>query len=440
MIDIIEYAQAGQDYGNKLITFEQFTEVKDAWLKGDEDPAQAKELPNQQPTVNTAFDDITLTGRGASLQISTSGRFTDPDGHTITMIEAASSDPNVATVAMAADDSSLTVTGGASGTATITVTAHDGHNGRVSDTFAVKVKAAPTVASPLADIGPLVVGGDATVDLSGVFADTDGDTLTFAVESSDDFVSAALIQYTPSPEMWVLTIGRGTAELTVTAQDSDGNEVSDKFAVTVKEAPTVANPIADIASLDSATTKLISLSGVFADADGDALTLSAASSDTAVATVSAQPDPATGSVTAITVTAVSSGTATITVTARDSDGNSVADTFDVTVPAVEAQQQAAAVPGPVIDLTLRLKNGGVQVSWQPPEAGAAPTRYIVHLRPDGGEQGSGKTKRPKATKTKVTYRNLEPGTTYQVWVRAQNALGKGERVHATITLPQAQPE
>ena len=53
---------------------------------------------------------------------------------------------------------------------------------------------------------------------------------------------------------------------------------------------------------------------------------------------------------------------------------------------------------------------------------------------------TGKTKRPKANKTKVTYNKLEAGTTYNVWVRAQNESGKGERVHATITLPASQPE
>ena len=29
--------------------------------------------------------------------------------------------------------------------------------------------------------------------------------------------------------------------------------------------------------------------------------------------------------------------------------------------------------------------------------------------------------------------------TYEVWVRAENGAGKGERVHASITLPQAEP-
>ena len=336
----------------------------------------------------------------------------------------------------------------------------------------------PTVASPIADIGPLVVGDDATVDLSEVFADSDGDTLTITAESTDDFVSVALIRYTPSPEAWVLAMGRGVAELTVTADDGNGGTVSDKFTVTVKEAPTVANPIADIAGLDAGTSKLISLSGVFADADGDTLTLSAASSDTAVATVSAQLDPATGSATAITVTAVSSGTVTVTVTARDSDGNTVADTFEVTVPAAQQQTQyqggssdnsdkkspqngsdedalpeefdpptdehaleepIVLIPGAVHNLTLTATDNGVRVIWDAPTVGSAPTRYIVHLKPEGGETGSGKTKRPKAKKTQVTYNKLEPGATYQVWVRAQNALGKGERTHATITLPDPQP-
>ena len=50
--------------------------------------------------------------------------------------------------------------------------------------------------------------------------------------------------------------------------------------------------------------------------------------------------------------------------------------------------------------------------------------------------GSGKTKNPKAKKTQVVFKKLKPGTTYNVWVRAQNHAGKGERVNATITLPQ----
>ena len=94
------------------------------------------------------------------------------------------------------------------------------------------------------------------------------------------------------------------------------------------------------------------------------------------------------------------------------------------------------MPGPVTALELTATSDSVTVSWQPPEVGEAPTRYIVHLRPEGGKTGSGKTKNPKAKKTKVTFGNLEPGVTYNVWVRAQNQTGKGDRVNDTITLPE----
>ena len=105
----------------------------------------------------------------------------------------------------------------------------------------------------------------------------------------------------------------------------------------------------------------------------------------------------------------------------------------------DSQQQQAdpALPGPVTALELTATTADkVTVSWQPPVVGEAPTRYIVHLRPEGGKVGSGKTKNPKAKKTQVTFKKLKPGTTYNVWVRAQNKAGKGERVHASITLPQ----
>jgi hypothetical protein len=346
----------------------------------------------------------------------------------------------------------------------------------------------PTVASPIADVGPLLAGGDTTVDLSGVFTDADGDRLTLEVVSSDDDVSVGLIQYISGAELWVLAGVRGTAELTVTANDEKGGIVSDTFTVTVKEAPTVASPIADISSLKAGASKQISLSGVFADADGDALTLGVASSNSAVVTVSTQIDGTTQAVSGLTVVGVAEGTATITVTAEDTDGNRVIDTFDVTVPAAQqqqkhkrepqleqqgggsddqgdgpkddsadgeeplpeeytppedepaAQQQVVLLPGAVGDLILTATDGGVRVSWTAPAVGGAPARYIAHLKPEGGETGSGKTKRPKAKKTQVTFDNLDPGTTYEVWVRAQNALGKGERVHATITLPGPQPE
>ncbi|MCY4371428.1 MAG: hypothetical protein OXF41_18865, partial [bacterium] len=114
---------------------------------------------------------------------------------------------------------------------------------------------------------------------------------------------------------------RGTATVTVTASDGNGGEASDTFSVTVKAAPVVASAIADISGLEAEDSRTISMSGVFSDADGDAVTVTeASSSDSAIVAVSAALDGATTAITAVTVTARSEGTAIITVTAKDSDG------------------------------------------------------------------------------------------------------------------------
>ena len=92
-------------------------------------------------------------------------------------------------------------------------------------------------------------------------------------------------------------------------------------------------------------------------------------------------------------------------------------------------------PGPVLNLAWTAKPHRLILTWEAPDSGGAPTGYIVHVKAEGGKKGSGKTKRPKAEKTSVTFKKLEAGQTYKVWVRAKNDGGKGERVHATITLP-----
>ena len=388
------------------------------------------------PTVASAIADLSELEVDATHNASLSGVFNDADGDSLT-VTANSSNDAVAAVSVAADHSGLTLTGKGAGTATITVTAQDSDGNTVSDAFdvtVIKVNNPPTVSSAIADATIVNQSGTHQVSLSGVFSDADSDNLTITAESSSTSVATATV----SADYSTLTVSaqsRGTTTITVTAADGNGGSVEDTFTVTVKAAPVVASAIADVSELEIEATHAVSMSGVFSDADGDALVIGATTSDSTVAQVSNTIDPSTGSATAITVIGVAAGTVTITVTARDSDGNSVSDAFDVTVPA--EQQQGAALPGPVTSLTVTASaDDSVTVSWQAPATGGAPDGYIVHLRPEDGEKGSGKTKRPKAKKTQVKFNNLQSGQTYQVWARAQNEAGKGERVHATITLPE----
>ena len=92
---------------------------------------------------------------------------------------------------------------------------------------------APTVANAIADQS-VVVGSTLTVDLeasgSEVFADADGDTLTYTATSEAPGVAAVSLSGTT---LTVTGGALGTAAVSVTAEDPSGASVSDAFEVTV---------------------------------------------------------------------------------------------------------------------------------------------------------------------------------------------------------------
>ena len=305
------------------------------WSDAQSSPSQA----NGAPVVANAIADQSVTV-GGTATVALASVFSDPDGDSLTL-SALSSDTAKATVAISS--TTLTLTGVAAGTANVTVTANDG-NLSVTDTFVVTVSAAnqaPTVDNAIADQS-VTVGETNTVALASVFSDPDGDSLTLSALSSDTAKATVAIS---STTLTLTGVAAGTATITVTA--NDGNlSVTDTFVVTVSaanQAPTVANAIAD-QSVTVGGTTTVALASVFSDPDGDSLTLSALSSDTAKATVAI-------SSTTLTLTGVAAGTATITVTAND--GNlSVTDTFVVTVTPQPIPNRAPVVASPIADQSL----------------------------------------------------------------------------------------
>ena len=302
------------------------------------------EQTNRAPTVSAAIADATIVNESRTQQVSLSGVFSDADNDALT-ITAASLDEAKVTVSVATDYATLTVNAQARGTATITVTANDGNGGTVEDSFTVTVKAAPDVASGIADVSGLEAGATQEVSLSGAFSDADGDVLTVTASSDDEAVATVSVAADHSA-LTVAGVAEGTATVTVIAQDSDGNLVMDDFDVSVvapppaatpNQAPTVSSAIGDATIVSESGTKQVSLSGVFSDADNDALTITAASSDDAKATVSVTADYST-----LTVDAQARGTATITVTANDGNGGTVEDSFTVTVKAAPVVASAIA--------------------------------------------------------------------------------------------------
>ncbi len=397
------------------------------WERWVEVAKALRVLQNRAPTVSAAIADVTIVSDSGSYAVSLAGVFDDADGDSLT-ISAASSDEATATASVSSDGSSLTVTARLRGAATITVTAADSYGGAVEDSFTVTVKAAPAVASAIADVSGLETGDTQDVSLSGVFSDADGDALTVTAASGDDAIVTVSVSSDGST-LSLTGVAEGTATITVTAQDSDGNRVSDTFdapvarkynaliarmyqwrndpqwvsekphtdrwdrallafgetvadttlspmtadeaqgfadrgwnrwvevAAALRElenrAPTVSASIADVTIVNESGTKEVSLSGVFSDADNDSLTVTAASSDEAKATVSVSSDGSS-----LTVNAQARGTAVITVTADDGNGGTVEDSFTVTIKA------APVVASAVADLDLKAgatqEEGGAQ--------------------------------------------------------------------------------
>ncbi len=187
----------------------------------------------------------------------------------------------------------------------------------------------------------LAAGGSAQmVTVTQAFRDPDGDALTYSVESSNtavvtvDVTRAEVIVQPPA--MLPTTT---SALVTVTATDADGSQMmaTRRFAVRIERAedlPSNRGPVAvgrlpDLLLQRAAaggSTQMVTVSHAFRDPDGDVLTYSATSSDTALATVSV-----TGA--EVAVQPLVEGLVPITVGATDADGSQTTATqsFDVRI-------------------------------------------------------------------------------------------------------------
>ena len=95
------------------------------------------------------------------------------------------------------------------------------------------------MASAWPDSYSLTVGLAYGGSVDDVFSDADGDSLTITPTSSDDDVVKVWVQVLDDGRyiLWEYAMAKGTATITLTAEDSDGNTVSDTHQSTVKEPP-----------------------------------------------------------------------------------------------------------------------------------------------------------------------------------------------------------
>ncbi len=295
---------------------------------------------NEIPTTVGTIDNITnLVANGNTQTVDVADKFSDTDDLTFSAI---SNDINIATVGVA-NDSEVTVTPLAAGTATITVTATDIAGQTVEQAFSVSVtNPAPTTVGTMDNMTDLVENGSPqTVNVATSFNDPN-DTLTFTATSDNTAIATVTVM---DSIVTVTPVAVGTTTITVTATDIAGQTAEQTFSVSVTNpAPTATGTIADITHLvANGSPQAVNVASNFSDLD--TLTFTATSDDTAIATVTVMDS-------IVTVTPVAAGTATITVTATDRAGQTAEQTFSVSV-----TNPAPTVAGMIDNITDLVENG-----------------------------------------------------------------------------------
>ena len=174
---------------------------------------------------------------------------------------------------------------------------------------------APRIDQDLDDIN-LAPGQRITLNLrtEKVFADPDGDALSFSVLSRDAAIATAEVTGDEVLTVQALNAPNQATLIDVTATDTGGLSATTSFTVTVEasdnQPPRVETSITDRA-LTVGETFDVALTTVFTDDDGDALTFTATSSNPAVAQAEILP------LDTLRVTMLATGVATITITAND---------------------------------------------------------------------------------------------------------------------------
>ncbi len=192
-----------------------------------------------------------------------------------------------------------------------------------SSAVAVKPNHAPRPGGTIPDEG-MAQNNEVSVDVAPFFTDPDGDELTYTAESSDTAVASVSVS---ESTVTVAGVAQGVATVTVTATDPGNLSATQSLSVTVvpNRRPVVTGVIEDV-FLTPGERHRAQLPDVFTDPDGDSLTWTTSSSDSAVAEATISRDE-------ITLQAVAVGTATVSVTATDPGGLSVTDEVEVEVTA-----------------------------------------------------------------------------------------------------------
>ena len=315
----------------------------------------AAPVANRAPVTVGAISARTLTVGDSAVVIDVSGNFNDPDDDDLTY-SANSSNTSVATTSVSG--SIVTITPVSAGNATITVTASDDES-TATQTISVTVTAAPVANRAPVTVGAisartLTVGDSAIViDVSSNFQDPDNDTLTYSVNSNNTNVVNVSVS---GSQVTITPVSAGNATITVTASDGELT-APQTIAISVTNVPVANQPPVPVSTIPAQhfTTdddaKTLPMELYFNDPENNALTYTATSNNTTVATASITGNQ-------LTITPVNAGSATITVEASDSEFTATQlISVSVTTSIAEAAWMPDANLRAAVHATLGLQSG-----------------------------------------------------------------------------------
>ena len=242
---------------------------------------------NNPPTVATAIQNQTATAGTEFRYTVSSSAFTDADGDALTYT-AAKGDGNALPgwLSFATSSRAFSGTPLSADTVAVKVTASDSSGGSVSDTFNIVVSAAnnpPTVATAIQNQTATARALFSYTVSSSAFTDADGDALTYTAAKGDGTDLPTWLTFTASSRAFSGTPPSASmVAIKVTASDGNGGSVSDTFDIVVSAAnnpPTVATAIQNQTATAGTEFRYTVSSSAFTDADGDALTYTAAKGD-----------------------------------------------------------------------------------------------------------------------------------------------------------------
>ncbi|MDE0073576.1 MAG: cadherin domain-containing protein, partial [Gammaproteobacteria bacterium] len=313
---------------------------------GDSASVNLTIVVNSEPEIESAIPDATVN-KGESGSVDASKHFSDPDNDKLSYT-ATSSKPNV--VGVSVSGSTVTYTGKAVGSATVSVTAEDPDSLSASQSFEVTVPdEAPVFNPPSYSVELLNTASMGTEVVTVSAKDPEGKAVTYSLSGlgSDKFAIDE-----DSGEITVSgTLTVGEYQLTAMAKDPAGNKGSAPVTVEVDpDDPPVFDPLSYSVSIKVDATSVVTVSAK--DPEGEAVKYSLSGSDKFVI------DEDSGEITVAGTLSVT--TYNLTATATDPPGN--AGTAPVTVKVVNNPPDvtATASPNPVEEGgTVHLKGTAV---------------------------------------------------------------------------------